>query len=124
MTKEEKIKEVLGDLSINADVNGWLKLGRYIPKDLGLQSSETENNTEIGIWRPKSLKGIEDNNGWVKIESEDDLPNESGLFWIVQHGYVINEPCNYYKSTKIWVIQFNQYPTHYQPIIKPNEPLY
>jgi hypothetical protein len=75
-------------------------------------------------WRPKSLKGICDNNGWVKIESEEDLPKESGLFWIVEDGHVINEPCNYHKSTRRWVIKCEQYPTHYQPITKPLEPLH
>jgi hypothetical protein len=31
-------------------------------------------------WRPKSLDGIENNNGWIKIESKDDLPKK-GKYW-------------------------------------------
>lgn len=33
---------------------------------------------DIIKWRPKSLQGIENNNGWTKIESEADLPNIKG----------------------------------------------
>ena len=33
----------------------------------------------VGKFRPKSLQGIENNNGWIKIESEKDLPKEKGL---------------------------------------------
>ncbi len=28
----------------------------------------------FGEWRPKSLSGLEDNNGWISINSEKDLP--------------------------------------------------
>ncbi|EMY3554928.1 hypothetical protein [Flavobacterium psychrophilum] len=59
---------------------------------------------------------------WIKIEKDSDLPNKSGLFWIIEDGHIINEPCNYYKSTKRWVIQCNQFPTHYKPVIKPDLP--
>lgn len=40
-----------------------------------------ENDTiDRDFYRPKSLQGIENNNGWIRIESEEDLPKESGWF--------------------------------------------
>ena len=58
------------------------------------------------------------NNGWIKIESEKDLPKESGFFFIYEEA-VINEPCYFNSITKKWIIECEQYPTHYQPILKP-----
>lgn len=33
--------------------------------------------------RPKSLQGIETNNGWTRIESEADLPTEQCLYKVI-----------------------------------------
>jgi hypothetical protein len=135
-SKEEIIKEAYGSfwlmLSNNIDCKGWC-LNKTLDKktdfldlidSVGIKRQIKSNVQGNLIFRPKSLDGIENNNGWIKIESETDLPKESGLFWIVEDGYVINEPCKYYKSTKRWVIQCNQYPSHYKPIQKPKPPLY
>ena len=42
----------------------------------------------VGKFRPKLLHGIENNNGWTKIESEKDLPKEKGLkcLFLCVHG--------------------------------------
>lgn len=34
-------------------------------------------NTGTEFWRPKVLKGIETNNGWITIESKEDYPKET-----------------------------------------------
>lgn len=35
-------------------------------------------------WRPKTLRGIEDNNGWTKVSSQDDLPQSPvGMYDII-----------------------------------------
>lgn len=41
-----------------------------------------DNNGELAcdfLVRPKSLQGIETNNGWIKIESEADLPKDDSV---------------------------------------------
>lgn len=73
--------------------------------------------------RPKSLSGIEDNNGWIRIESEEDLPKDCGDYWVYDDdgdiGYymfnLFEEDFEHVKENGI---------THYQPIIKPKPPLY
>lgn len=74
-------------------------------------------------YRPKSLQGIETNNGWIKIESEEDLPN-TGIYWVIRKGSEtpiraeidIND--NFHKA--VWIAVY----THYQPIEKPKPPIY
>ncbi len=63
-----------------------------------------------------------DNNGWIKIESEADLPKEESIYYvidsetkeIVERFYSPNEKNDYFKT----------YSTHYQPIVKPLKPIY
>jgi len=75
---------------------------------------------------PKSLQGIENNNGWIKIESEADLPKQDcNCYFILKSNNAIltgkfNQGCfdyalRYYDHNDI---------THYQPIKKPNPPIY
>ena len=76
--------------------------------------------------RPKSLKGLETNNGWIKIESEKDLPKEHMSVFLFEpiDGIGIGSWCN---LQMIFKTRFgNEYKpvTHYQPIIKPQKPLY
>lgn len=69
--------------------------------------------TECSI-RPKSLSGIENNNGWIKIENEEDLPKDNEDYWVVIDGEI--------KVTHGFSIRRNS--THYQPIVKPRLPIY
>lgn len=88
MNKEEKIHKAYQDLldldvynhvKLCINLDGWLPM-RNLPTNFNLDSligkfnysSELDLNV-ISI-RPKSLNGIENNNGWVKIETEKDLP--------------------------------------------------
>lgn len=91
MTKQEKIKEAFGD-SWNLlthsmqqhilNVHHWVDRSRnrmnLSPKDLGFDEG-TECEVHCEFWRPIALKGIEDNNGWIKIESMDSFPVEEML---------------------------------------------
>jgi len=72
---------------------------------------------------PKSLVGIHDNNDWIKIESESDLPKEN------TNCHILYTDGSY--STDLFLITTNQfrsnswkYITHYQPIAKPKNPIY
>jgi len=59
--------------SINGDFKDWEKRNKNIFNNLDLIFKKT---TVSWFLLPKSLKGIETNNGWIKIESESDLPSE------------------------------------------------
>lgn len=88
MTKEQKIKESFGEswnlLTYSMQqhiltVHHWVDRSRnrmdLSPKDLGFDE-DTECEVHCEFWRPIQLKGIEDNNGWTKIESMDSFPQE------------------------------------------------
>ena len=93
MTKEEKIKEVYGlqfqKVQFDICTDGWVHTGHFdvTPKLISAfdnfngdkQFKKDLRNNDYNLWRPKSLQGIEDNNGWIKIKSEDDLPKKLGL---------------------------------------------
>jgi hypothetical protein len=53
------------------------------PGDLGFdEATECERHCEF--WRPIALKGIEDNNGWTRIEPDrSNLPDKATLVDIV-----------------------------------------
>lgn len=116
MTKEEKIKEAYGEYfeKCNPDENGWFWSENII-------FSFCKNWDKIGYrktlrFRPKSLSGIENNNGWVKIESEVDLPREELDYFILYKNEV-----QYFSGR---ICDLNEHATHYQPIKKPEPPIY
>ena len=63
----------------------------------------------------------ENNNGWIKVESEEDLPKDGDLFWVIEKGYdyPLLEPM-YHDESEYWI----QCYTHYQPIVKPKLPIH
>ena len=83
----------------------------------------------IGKFRPKSLKGIEHNEGWIKIESEEDLPKLKNEYHVVRNGDIQKA---LYSGKNRWFVHLRDFPletdvagsTHYQPIIEPNPPIY
>lgn len=103
MTKQEIIKKSWGDLWEKLheegqkeayNNNGWT--APYLWSGKTVSESKKNYNSDINassidldyqgvpayLLRPKSLRGLETNNGWTKIESEDDLPkyNSGGKF--------------------------------------------
>lgn len=67
-------------------------------------------------WRPKSLQGIENNNGWIKIESEEQYDKlENGSY----HWYNIEK--DVYDDGDL--MSYGVF-THYQPIEKPKPPIH
>lgn len=78
-------------------------------------------DSDIVRFRPKSLQGIEDNNGWIKINS-----NGSNLPKIDFHTQYW-----FYNGESIWIetmslsMKLGKDPiTHYQTIQRPNPPIY
>lgn len=119
MTKEEKIKEAWGYFGGEVDDNGWrLIQSKFINKVKNIEISGCGK-----YYRPKTLQGIEDNNGWIKIESEDDLPKDIyGLYnltHIERDNFLYAE--TYYILYSFWR---SGTVTHYQPIEKPKPPIY
>lgn len=136
MTKQEKIKEAYGD-----------RFNHYKPDECGWSSKIVYEWNEVvdndfctkaiahGMYRvrPSSLSGIEQNNGWIKIESEVDLPTDDircefikdtgeqlyGRFENRMGGLFVDESKRFehpeYRKESI---------THYQPIQKPQPPIY
>jgi len=92
MTKEEKIKEAWADVvglinvdQIRFDENGYsdFKCKKLIPAhswdrllESRLKQSKSKLESDKIVYRPKGLKGLEKNNGWIKIESDKDLPTD------------------------------------------------
>jgi hypothetical protein len=73
-------------------------------------------------WRPKSLKGIENNNGWIKIETEADLPTDKTIQYSTCKDKKVFQSTVNCGTVKHW---FNICKiTHYQPIKKQEPPLF
>jgi len=90
MTKAEKIQEAWIML-IGADLYVKCKLkidpesgtlsakylcyhADFVAKDFDSNSYDSYSDSLDSYWRPTELRGIENNNGWIKIEIESDLP--------------------------------------------------
>ena len=89
-----------------------------------LKNLDLEYKNDV-FFRPKSLQGIENNNGWIKIESEKDLPKVSGLYF--GKDYEFGTDMMYFDfETKKWEDSngYLQNVTHYQQIEKPKPPIY
>ena len=118
MTKQEKIQEAYGKywevVYEYVDKNGWCSA--YWKTKTYFQTEFTSEK-----WRPKSLTGIEDNNGWIKIESKQ---NEEQYFNEKREMFVLTE------NGDIFI--FNHYKylsnvgkiTHFKPIENPKPPIY
>lgn len=63
----------------------------------------------------------DDNNGWIRVESESDLPNkDKTMYHVSKNEKVFNSPVNHGTVLKWW---YSNKITHYQPIVKPNTPI-
>lgn len=138
-TKEEVIKEAWGKywnlLSPKLKDVCLKSEGSIHERDFFIQFIELEtkyvfeffeyyNNRGI---RPKSLQGLETNNGWIRIESEEDLNKDSNDYWV----YDVNKNIDirfYMSFSKKWGGHEMEVDvpeiTHYQPIVKPKPPIY
>ena len=123
MTKEEKIKEAWGELwnSFNESAKKCaLNKDGYVASILqnGLNRDFTEFNTDLVAWRPKSLQGIENNNGWILGLPTEETDN----VWLMTKDAGI--VCSKYEHMKGDEAHWIENVTHYQPIEKPELPIY
>lgn len=126
MTKEEKIILSYGnywdefnDSSKNCALNnnGWISsILDHAPDNLDLDFKHY-------CYRPKELNGIEDNNGWTKIESEEDLPIENIPYDLCNirdiEGFLREEELNILKA-----LYLGGYITHYKKSVITKRPMY
>ncbi len=93
MTKKETIIKAWIDLGIKTPFGICDNSGYFhsyfcngldeILEGFGIKENQIDYDLDfngVGKFRPISLKGIEDNNGWTKIESIEDLPKEKGFY--------------------------------------------
>ena len=140
MTKQETIAKAYGEhwetVKDFVDENGLIRYDNYKYFKLFLFDRMVAYDSKGVFWIPKSLKGIENNNGWIKIESEADLPkddefkfNETFLVYYCCKG------CSnmiFKGSIDKYTLKFRDITnklekekvTHYQPIVKPEPPIY
>lgn len=129
MDKQEAIKKAYGEywdkLKDFVDENGWLDSKNYYSKGtnktlgligLTMDILDPYHPKHCYFKRPVSLSGIENNNGWTKIENDTSFPDVD--VWA----------CNF-NGNKIPFLQhaltpFSSTSTHYQPIEKPKKPIY
>jgi len=118
MTKKEKIQEAYGRFYDKRFIRNDGSMSEKIWKHMEIDLEYDDYST--GYFRPKSLQGIENNNGWIKIESEGDLPKESGDFYVIHERSINYYPMAEKQLFKKWIGVY----THYQPIVKPQQPIY
>lgn len=123
MTKQEKIKEAYGRFYGNAEkhIRNDGSISEVIWKSLEIDLEYQDFST--GYFRPISLMGITQNNGWIKIEKLSDLPKKRTVCWIMDEskGIICGEFLNNAEEEKIyWLANA----THYMPISEPNAPIY
>lgn len=135
---EEKYNEIKSEI----ENNGWLIKYSYNPfvDEVYIDRKELLDiedvfhfktyhaGNEISV-RPKSLSGIEDNNGWISIESEEDLPKEKISYEVWRNG---SESRATYAGSYRWFVPHNDFPkttkvagiTHYVEPIKRQPPIF
>ena len=135
--KEQKIKEAYGEhwesMKEFVDENGWLMSSTFLKtnsrlyREIGkvFRNIKTEFKKNSFDYRPKQLSGIENNNGWISMEGEitNILPTEKGDYFGLYPDGTIS--CFFFNpeddfDRELFLTEL----THYQPIIKPNPPIY
>lgn len=131
MTKQEYIKQQYGKawdaVKGYVDENGWVLLYEYetgnptgapTPAEVGFNFVEVKGYG----WRVDNLTGIEDNNGWIKVE--DRLPeNEDFVIALDDTGQY---EAWYKPEYGIWHEHCLSivHPTHWRPKVEYPKPLY
>lgn len=74
-------------------------------------------------FRPRTIVGIEHNNGWIRIGSEEDLPplEDDSEFWIANKNGIFGFTAYSLQVQRKWE---NKTLTHYQKVVKPEKPIY
>lgn len=140
--KEKAIKAAYGEhwdkVKDYVDEDGWCThpdKNEMFPETDDLDSGYVSLLENTDKWMPTHLDRIIDNNGWTRIESEEDLPKDKTIDVIINdecyQGYIYEGQgglfcCveNRYNSTEIAEIIEASYVTHYQPIETSKPPIF
>jgi hypothetical protein len=138
MTKQELIQahwNWLGFVSMPTDENGWVNCD-ILPDAFDKSTLDIEKRINSKRWtiifvRPKSLNGIENNNGWIKIVDKDNLPKRIAEYHVFFNSDTLSEYIGKakYHGDNLWTTAFDIFPkstkehhiSHYQEIIIPQE---
>ena len=127
MTKQETIKQHYISEFINSGMSEqeaeqkWEHSEEFINPDDGYFQNREE------YYRPISLRGIETNNSWIRVESEKDLPKEYDYFHLkLQSGDEIIAYNSMHRRLFVDCDDEIEYRfiTHYAPIEKKSPPLH
>ena len=114
--KFDRIKEFIDD-------DGWGNYGMVLETN----KFEFKDSNSNEFYRPISLQGIETNNGWIKIESEKDLPSDWDKVHFVLKGFEEHEYSGYYNNGLFWNLNeayTKEIVSHFQPVEKKPKPIY
>lgn len=109
--------------------NGWCKFDDINIDIFRKLDMESYNSFCSNTIRPKSLQGIESNNGWISVNNK--MPTEIGMYFIVNNEGEVTIELAIKRTERnnhkvFYHIEFmtNDIVTHWQPIIKPPNPIY
>lgn len=125
--KQEAIKKAYGEhwdkVKHCIDGDGYFHIDEV--EDTGLDY-DTLDRKGSSRFRPNSLSGIENNQGWIRIEPDgSNLPTKKGSYKCVksEDGLIIE--MNFYPDDKKWYYGLKlMKPSHYKPIEKELPPIY
>lgn len=136
MTKNEVIENAYGDhfeeMKPFIDENGWFDKNSFYNNKFSFNYEQLDKSFshKDDFMRPPELNNIENNNGWIKIESEADLPKTPYGYYHICTKKPIYENSSNIGIDEFWQNDLNKKQWwldnvhHYQPIQKPNPPLY
>jgi len=129
--KLEVIKKAYGIRYRSQKIN---ELGWFIMKKPELDKPRYNGFSDFDVdivafaWRPKSLRGVETNNQWIRIEEDgSNLPKENIRCHFIVRGSEEDEFMGCFEYNLFWnkdQAYSLKIVTHYQPIIKPELPLW
>lgn len=137
MTKEEKIREAYEEINaknLYPRDNGWsiINSNSEFDSDKVIIKSEActdvyENDSIRNILIPKSLQGIEDNNGWTRIKNENSITlpeyKKGDLYEVYNIETESSYPCRF--TAKEVKQQFDyKHITHYRLMERTKFPIY
>ena len=105
----------------HADQNGWV-LDRQVEYEQKVGFQFGNLYTEDLRYRPEQLRGIENNNGWVRIDGPYRLPKSEGKYTVLgKSGKVETWPfVNMQHCIDFWL----EYFTHWRPVVELPKPIY
>lgn len=131
--RHEAIKAAYGDMwiymssfpqarKIALENEGWVFITQ-LPSTIDRTLFDFQHGDSI--CRPKSLSGIENNRGWTRIESEEDLPKKETAYWAYNDKTNHTMYCGYdFELGFRFSLGHTFKATHYQPIEKPKPPIF